>query len=323
MSKTIYTYNTSIDKIAAAIRENNGKPVKLVPQMINASITAYPAFGDFELELETPSPDGSFGSEKWILEAIVNTERTIEIFCAYNHYHSNSDWKRIFYLTKWIKGSAMLNPTSQLVPLKPITLPPEYLKAEDLKLRLQNEEPINNLGKTAISIDFKNGVLKFDYGTVSALNDVSDIVYCGIEVNDVKSTETSNSSAIGRAVVAGVLTGGIGALIGGFTAKQEQVVNVNSVSLVLTFIDKPSSIIKIDLYRSGAFWNKHTPQSAQDKANAIKSWIERMQSQKTQSDQVNITVSLSDQILNLAQLHSQGLLTSDEFIAAKRKLLSV
>lgn len=85
---------------------------------------------------------------------------------------------------------------------------------------------INNAGTTSgCRKDKQNCILVFDNQSIIIINGIiykyNEILDFDINNQMSYKTSTSTGSMLGRAVVGGVLTGGVGAVIGGATAKKE------------------------------------------------------------------------------------------------------
>lgn len=61
------------------------------------------------------------------------------------------------------------------------------------------------------------------------------ILGCELKINDDTEYRTSMSSAAGRAIVGGVLFGGVGAIIGGVTAKKKSNYLIHKITLTIYF----------------------------------------------------------------------------------------
>lgn len=85
---------------------------------------------------------------------------------------------------------------------------------------------INNARTTSgYEKDKQNSILVFDNQSIIIINEVTyeynEILDFDINNQMSYKTSTSTGSMLGRAIVGGVLTGGVGAVIGGTTAKKE------------------------------------------------------------------------------------------------------
>ena len=144
---------------------------------------------------------------------------------------------------------------------------------------------------------------KFEFADILSVELVKD--------SEVITTHThSTTNTIGRAVVGAAIAGGVGAIIGGNTSKSkstsQEVVSRFQVVVTIKNIQHPtlilSDIIKEDVARLVM--------------NAFAVIIDT-----TQTPQ-NITNSMSEELLRLHQLKEQKILTEDEFLVLKDKILS-
>ena len=155
-----------------------------------------------------------------------------------------------------------------------------------------------------------------------------------IENNDIIE-QKSLGSTIGRTVVGGFLAGGAGAIVGGLsaTAKQKKAVSSVKVKILLRNSTEPS--ITIGCFNASTMTAEGKPISPDDDlyglgfqhANTITDCIsviiDSEQHQADNLDQAHLQVySLADELLKLADLKNNGLLTEQEFLDQKAKLLS-
>jgi hypothetical protein len=98
----------------------------------------------------------------------------------------------------------------------------------------------------------------------------SDIISAEIHENGVSVTQTSSSSVVGRAVVGGLLLGGVGAIIGGLSAKKESnsISKVDRIELRITVNDLSDPLHDIVFLnrscdRAGYFYNKEMQNARQ------------------------------------------------------------
>jgi len=116
-------------------------------------------------------------------------------------------------------------------------------------------------------IIIQNKILSFKDIIAFELKDDEQIIYHGSSSTSKSSTSTSKSSTstgsmIGRAVVGGVLLGGVGALIGGATAKkdittintpQQAIVSHNfKVNIIVNSISNPQIILNLEKNNTAA-----------------------------------------------------------------------
>lgn len=139
------------------------------------------------------------------------------------------------------------------------------------------------------------------------------------------STTTNTGSMIGRAIVGGLVSGGVGAIIGGATASKETVQTVNSSSI--THHD-----FKIILYLNKLHNSKEELAIGDDvnKTQEISSLLTYVlnkkissQTDKKEKNNPSANTSIADELLKLANLKEKGILTEEEFNAQKQKLLGL
>ncbi len=159
-----------------------------------------------------------------------------------------------------------------------------------------------------------------------------DILSVELFQNGTSITKTVRSSQIGGAVVGGFLLGGAGAVIGGLSGKTETTGKVNHIALRLTINDVKNplhDIILLDKEESEYIY-KQQLQLARHWHGIIEVVIKRADEEEKKLqviEQENIKIvpqySIADEIKKLADLHSSGFLTLEEFQQQKAKLLDI
>ena len=172
--------------------------------------------------------------------------------------------------------------------------------------------------KNRKKICFINGV-KDDSVSIYSFNDImqSEIVIDGLTL-----VKTSTTSTIGRALVGGVLTGGIGAVIGGVTGKKSHNEVVNSIDLKICINDSANPFYKIRFLdaecKKGDFTYKDGYEKAEKWHGIVSTFIKQsevnLNKNKSESSNVN-------DLLKLKELLDSDLLTREEFEEQKKKLL--
>jgi hypothetical protein len=176
-------------------------------------------------------------------------------------------------------------------------------------------------GGEHLKLDFKNQILMMN-GKRPLYYRFRDIKAVELIVKESTSTGKSTSSVLGRAAVLGFLTGGVGAIVGGMTAKTVTTHTVKKVHLKFTV--KGSDPLYGDrhletiLYQEGSFSMK----VADDAIKLGSDVVKKIEAAIAPPDAVTPVEkappeSLASSLAKLADLHSRGLLTDDEFTAAK------
>jgi hypothetical protein len=156
----------------------------------------------------------------------------------------------------------------------------------------------------------------------------SDIVSISYEEN---GSDVFNKS-IGGAVVGGLLFGGVGAIVGGNTAKAKQNKEVRNMSIKILLKSTSDSTIILKIYEGAVLETKKDAdriyyEGLMKEVSGIKdifSIIIDIVDKKKVSSPVNTTSSLSvaDELEKLAKLKNAGILSEEEFKEQKAKLLS-
>ncbi len=177
----------------------------------------------------------------------------------------------------------------------------------------------------------------------------------GIDISEDGTSvfNKSTSSAVGRAVVGGLLFGGVGAIVGGVTGKSKEKKTLNSykVTIQLSDISNPTYEIEFvtDPIESGTVGDEMMKQiktcvnklksvlTAIIKANEIQLNLQQAQAQailqaeaqkhlgSTEPNAIqehNGSSSIADELLKLSELHKLGVLTDEEFEVQKQKVLN-
>ena len=164
----------------------------------------------------------------------------------------------------------------------------------------------------------------------------SDIVSISYEEN---GSNVYNKS-LGGAVVGGLLFGGVGAIVGGNTAKATQNKEIKVMSIKILLKSTSESAIILNLFEAGkdgaVLQTKNSGARAhyenllkevsaiKDVFSIIIDIVEKdISPQNTpQVIQQTSTMSIADELTKLAKLKEQGLLTEQEFEEQKKKILN-
>ncbi|NFA43404.1 SHOCT domain-containing protein [Clostridium botulinum] len=124
---------------------------------------------------------------------------------------------------------------------------------------------------------------------------------------------TKNKSTVGRAIIGGVLTGGIGAVVGGMSGIGTKTKTKKLFAMYLEYMDTTTKnlIVLEDVMLVG-----------------VKKFIEQIKIKMNHAPKVNDLVENSSsedvptQILKLAELKDKNIISNDEFELKKTELLS-
>lgn len=137
-------------------------------------------------------------------------------------------------------------------------------------------------------------------------------------------TKTNTGSVIGRALIGGMLTGGIGAIIGGATAKKDTVQIEEGKSKTT---HDYSIFVYLDRLEDSQLELKTGPdKSKTEKIASVLNYIVNKNEEKknlsvdSESTKKN-TESITEELSKLAKLKEQGMITESEFQSIKSKIL--
>lgn len=166
-----------------------------------------------------------------------------------------------------------------------------------------------------------------------------DLLSCEVCEDGVAVTRTSRTSQIGSALIGGLAFGGLGAVVGSLTGKHVSADKVTRVDLVIVVNDSKSPIHKISLLLVEVSKSSTLYRQAADRAThwaaVLEVLIRQADSEDVDSNALPAggrggpaissgypIASVADEIKKLADLRETGVLTDDEFVAQKRRLLN-
>lgn len=161
-----------------------------------------------------------------------------------------------------------------------------------------------------------------------------DILSVELFEDGTSITKTVRSSQIGGAIVGGLVLGGVGAIIGGLSGKSETSGKIKRVDLRLIVNDTQSPLhdvafMNIESKKDGIIYTQAIAQ-ARRWHGIIEVLIKRAdteerihQIQTASSPPALPAPSVADELKKLAELHTSGVLTLDEFQQQKARLLGV
>lgn len=222
--------------------------------------------------------------------------------------------------------------------------------AEDIKLKIKkdkeyqkfiNRKTVKKYCENHLMIDEKNNVLLIGSGGISSavfykakLNNILDIRYYDDNQTFEIQTQAASSGA-GKAIVGGLLFGGLGAIAGGLMGRQDAhystKTTITKCGIVITYENGEMDELNVLLYAFMEFSvspNSEKFRQAQSLIAAMcevllpytKKWKEK---QEAENNNVQSTTTNSvDALLKAAELLDKGLLSPEEFEALKKKTLA-
>lgn len=155
--------------------------------------------------------------------------------------------------------------------------------------------------------------------------DYSKILQSEIIVDGETILKQSTTGTIGRSILGGVLSGGVGAIIGGTTGTKTQTQNISSIDLKVIINDTKTPVFKINFLnlktKKGSFIYKKAYGEVENWHGILSGLIRQgnTESENTKKEPENISVA--DEIKKMRELLDSGVLTNDEFEKQKTKLL--
>lgn len=144
-----------------------------------------------------------------------------------------------------------------------------------------------------------------------------------LEYELLEDGDTVTKGGLGRAIVGGALIGGVGAIVGGVTGKRTNKKVVSILSIKITTKDMNKPVVYIDLISKRTKSNSLAYHNAYVNAQKILSILAILTTgEDSKKQQKNESLSLTDEILKLRDLLDKDIITEEEFIKGKEKILS-
>lgn len=163
----------------------------------------------------------------------------------------------------------------------------------------------------------------------------SDIINVTYEEDGNTLFSKSMKRTVGGAFVGGTLMGGAGAIVGGLSGDTSQIKEVNSMSIKILVRDTAAPTVSLPINLNGESFNtkdeksKNVYKARIRTANAIKDLISVIIDNSNQQismpqkiEEPKAKASIADELVKLAQLKDSGILSEEEFIEQKKKLLN-
>lgn len=131
---------------------------------------------------------------------------------------------------------------------------------------------------------------------------------------------------LGRAVVGGLLFGGVGAIVGGITGGKKTKGICNSMKLRVSLKNAHKDVVYISFITGETPTKGFIYQVAQENAQKCITVLEQINEQNHAAQNVPISsdvVSVADEILKYKGLLDQGVITQEEFELKKKDLLNL
>lgn len=210
-------------------------------------------------------------------------------------------------------------------------------KLKELQDFSASQKIMGNDGITGIAVDIdrkKVCLIKHHKKDIELkLISNKDILCSEIFEDGETITKSARGSQIGGAIVGGLALGGVGALIGGLSGKTKSSEYINRIDLRITVNDPKTPLHDVNFInvksKKGGITYKYSMDQARHWHGLIAVLIKHADSEDAEkektsnkSDRVSPVQSVSDELIKLSSLRDKGILTEEEFIAQKRKLLA-
>lgn len=145
-----------------------------------------------------------------------------------------------------------------------------------------------------------------------------------IEYELLENGETVTKGGIGRALAGGALFGGVGAVVGGVTAKRTTKALIDNLKIKITLNDLNNPNIYINLIQFRTKGNSSIYKMAYSSAQEILSILAIIVKDNEVIDTQNNNIpSVADEILKYKNLLDMEAITQDEFNTKKKELLNL
>lgn len=155
--------------------------------------------------------------------------------------------------------------------------------------------------------------------------DYNKILQCEVAIDGQTVLKQSTTGTIGRSVLGGILGGGIGALIGGATGAKTQNENISSIDLKIIINDTINPVFKINFLnlktKKGSMIYK-IAYSNIEKWHGIVSGLIMQGNHEESNNKPSENLSVADELKKLKDLLDNGVLTPEEFVKQKSKLIN-
>ena len=190
------------------------------------------------------------------------------------------------------------------------------------------------------AVDKKHRKVAYLYGTQERVFSFEDII--NVELSEDSATVASKSTmrTIGGTLVGGAIAGGAGAVVGGLSGNTnlKKEVSLVQVKIGLRNLEEPAVIINCFDYismghgevakKNNLSWDRYKQglehaKKIIDLVSVIIDDVDRSEKKDLHySNTTNSTMLVADELAKLSDLKNKGILTEEEFLKQKNKLLS-
>lgn len=188
----------------------------------------------------------------------------------------------------------------------------------------KNEE---NIRRAAIFSETQTVEKFFSLDENNKLWKVAPLIFTFDEIVDFELIQNGNSITKGglpTAVVGGILSGGVGALVGATVGKKKATQQITEFRIKIVTRNALSPDVYINLLPAGKTKsNSIIFRNSAASAERILSWLTIITSDDKKSKASPSTLSAADEILKFKRLLDEGIITQDEFEEKKSQLLNL
>lgn len=159
------------------------------------------------------------------------------------------------------------------------------------------------------------------------LYEYKDIIQSELDIDGETVMKQSLSGTVGRSLVGGVLSGGVGAIIGGTTGSKTGKEKIKNIELKITVNDLKSPVFRINFMNTeiskGGFIYQVCYGEAEKWHGIITTLIKQAEIEQTNLNQNSTSLnSVADELLKLKNLLDSQVITQPEFDKEKKRILN-
>lgn len=147
-----------------------------------------------------------------------------------------------------------------------------------------------------------------------------------IDYELIENEETITKGGLGRAVVGGILCGGVGAVVGGVTGGKKSKAICSSLRLRITVRDMNNPAVFVDFIKvntkKSSFVYKEMSNQAQQCVATLQLICDQLEAEQSAAAAPS-GLSTAEEIKQFKDLLDQGIITQEEFEGKKKQLLGL